>query len=126
MKMFRAAWVASLYLCAVSASADESAGPLYVPYQSSNIYALGETAGWHVTLPWGSPSASYVIRKNNLEEIGRGKILPGKPTSIEAKLDEPGMVYVEVTENSPGAKPRSSRSSASRLRTGILVVAAIC
>jgi len=107
MKMFRAAWVASLYLCAVSASADESAGPLYVPYQSSNIYALGETAGWHVTLPWGSPSASYVIRKNNLEEIGRGKILPGKPTSIEAKLDEPGMVYVEVTENSPGAKPKA-------------------
>jgi cephalosporin-C deacetylase len=107
MKMFRAVWVAGLCLWAVSAGADESAGPLYVPFKSSNIYALGETAGWYVTLPWGSPGASYVIRKNNLDEIGHGRILPGKPTSIEAKLDEPGMVYVEVLENTPGAKPKA-------------------
>src|SRR6187397_2169207 len=107
MKMFRAAVAAVLGLCAASAHADEAAGPLYVPYKSSNIYALGETAGWYVTLPWGSPSASYVIRKNNLDEIGHGTILPGKPTSIEAKLDEPGMVYVEVTDNVPGAKPKA-------------------
>jgi cephalosporin-C deacetylase len=105
--MLRAVLAASLYLCAVSANADESAGPLYVPYKSSNIYAVGETAGWYVTLPWGSPSASYVIRKNNLDEIGHGKIVPGKPTSIEAKLDQPGMVYVEVLENTPGAKPKA-------------------
>ena len=50
---------------------------------------------------------SYVIRKNNLAEIGRGTLTPGKPAKIEAKLDEPGMVYVEVTENKPGAKPRA-------------------
>ena len=107
MKMFRAAVAAVLGLCAASAHADEAAGPLYVPYKSSNIYALGETAGWYVTLPWGSPGASYVIRKNNLDEIGHGKVVPGKPTVIEAKLDEPGMVYVEVTDNVPGAKPKA-------------------
>ena len=107
IKTFRAVLAAGLLLCAVSASADESAGPLYVPYKNSNIYALGETAGWYVTLPWGSPSASYVIRKNNLDEIAHGKIMPGKPTTIEAKLDEPGMVYVEVTDNTPGAKPKA-------------------
>jgi cephalosporin-C deacetylase len=106
MKMFRAALVAGLFLCA-PAFADESAGPLYVPYKSTNIYALGETAGWYVTLPWGSPSVTYVIRRNNLDEIGHGKIVPGKPTAIEARLDEPGMVYVEVTENTPGAKPKA-------------------
>ena len=50
---------------------------------------------------------SYVIRKNNLAELGRGTITPGHPTKIEAKLDEPGMVYVEITENTPGAKPRA-------------------
>ncbi len=105
MKIFRAALAASLF-CAV-ALADESAGPLYVPFHASGIYAQGETAGWYVTLPWGSPSANYVIRKNNLDEIGHGKIVPGKPATIEAKLDEPGMVYVEVTENSPGAKPKA-------------------
>ena len=78
-----------------------------MPYQSSGIYALGETAGWNVTLPWNSPTVSYVIRKNNLAEIGRGTLTPGNPTKIEAKLDEPGMVYVEITENTPGAKPRA-------------------
>ena len=106
MTFKRASLFAALFLCA-SALADESAGPAYVPYQPSGIYALGETAGWNVTLPWNSPTVSYVIRKNNLAELGRGTITPGHPTKIEAKLDEPGMVYVEITENTPGAKPRA-------------------
>ncbi|HEY6123838.1 MAG TPA: GDSL-type esterase/lipase family protein [Steroidobacteraceae bacterium] len=106
MRITRAPLIAALLLCA-SALADESAGPAYVPYQPSGIYALGETAGWNVTLPWNSPTVTYVIRKNNLAEIGRGTLMPGKPARIEAKLDEPGMVYVEVTENNPGAKPKA-------------------
>ncbi len=67
----------------------------------------GEPVGWHVTLPWNAPAVSYVIRKNNLAEIGRGIIKPGKPNKIEVTLDEPAMVYVEVTENTAGAKPRA-------------------
>ncbi len=106
MKFTRASLLAALFLCA-SALADESAGPAYVPYQPSGIYGLGETAGWNVTLPWSSPTVSYVIRRNNLAELGRGTITPGHPTKIETKLDEPGMVYVEITENTPGAKPRA-------------------
>ena len=106
MSFKRAPLLAALFLCA-SAMADESAGSAYVPYQPSGIYALGETAGWNVTLPWNSPTVSYVIRKNNLAELGRGTITPGQPTKIEAKLDEPGMVYVEITENTTGAKPRA-------------------
>ena len=84
-------------------------GPAYVPYQPSGIYALGETAGWNVTLPWNSPTVSYVIRKNNLAEIGRGTLTPGKPAKIEAKLDEPGMVYVEITENTSGREAARAR-----------------
>jgi len=106
MRLTRAPLLAALVLC-VFARADESAGPHYVPFHSSGIYALGETAGWNVTLPWNSPTVSYVIRKNNLAEIGRGTLTPGSPAKIEAKLDEPGMVFVEVTENTPGAKPRA-------------------
>src|SRR4051812_33924131 len=106
MKIFRAALAAVLFACAV-AHGDESAGPLYVPYQVSSIYALGQTVGWHVTLPWGSPAVSYVIRKNNLEELGHGRIVAGTPANIETRLDEPGMVYVEVTEETPGAKPKA-------------------
>ncbi len=106
MKTIRTVLAAAL-LIGATASADESAGPLYVPYHASGIYSLGETAGWNVTLPWSAHSANYVIRKNNLTEIGHGTLKPGKPATIEAKLDEPGMVYVEVTENWPGAKPKA-------------------
>jgi cephalosporin-C deacetylase len=106
MRLIRTPLLAALFLFA-GAQADESAGPAYVPYRSSSIYPLGETAGWHVTLPWNSPTVNYVIRKNNLAEIGRGTIRPGFPTKIEARLDEPGMVFVEITENSPGAKPKA-------------------
>jgi cephalosporin-C deacetylase len=112
--------LAALFLCA-SALADESAGPAYVPYQPSGIYALGETAGWNVTLPWNSPTVTYVIRKNNLAEIGRGTLTPGKPSKIEARLDEPGMVYVEVTDNSPGAKPKALGAAVAPEKIGAAV-----
>ncbi|HLA73747.1 MAG TPA: acetylxylan esterase, partial [Steroidobacteraceae bacterium] len=106
MKIQRLTCVAALAIASL-AVADESAGPAFVPYHSSGIYALGETAGWNVTLPWNSPTLSYVIRRNNLDEIGHGTIKPGKPTTIEARLDEPGMVYVEITDGAPNAKPRA-------------------
>jgi cephalosporin-C deacetylase len=106
MRWLRAPLWVALWVSA-SAHADESAGPLYVPYQPSGIYAQSETVGWNVTLPWGSPPVSYVIRRNNLEELGRGTIRPGMPARIEARLEEPGMVYVEIIENRPGAQPKA-------------------
>jgi cephalosporin-C deacetylase len=106
MRSARFALGAALLVCAI-AHADESAGPAYVPYHSSGIYALGEKVGWHVTLPWSAQSASYVIRRNNLDELARGIIQPGQPQNIEVTLDAPGMVYVEVTELAPGAKPKA-------------------
>lgn len=106
MKLMRAPIIAALLLCS-AALADESAGPLYVPYHVSGIYALGETAGWNVTLPWSAKPATYVIRENNLTEIGRGTIQPGTPSKIEATLKAAGMVYVEIIENTPDAKPHA-------------------
>src|SRR5690349_8596767 len=79
MKLLRVALCATFLACTV-ARADESAGPAFVPYASSGIYPLGDTVGWHVTLPWNSQSVRYVIRKNNLDEIGRGIIVPGTPS----------------------------------------------
>ncbi|HUQ12535.1 MAG TPA: GDSL-type esterase/lipase family protein [Steroidobacteraceae bacterium] len=106
MKLQRLSWLAPL-LIARLAFADEHAGTSYVPYHANSMYALGDTVGWNMTLPWTAPGASYVIRKNNLDEIGRGVIKPGAPSKIEVKLDEPGMVYVEVTENTKDAKPKA-------------------
>ncbi len=107
MKNLRAPFAAALLLACAAVFADEAGGPHYVPYKVSGIYALGETAGWNVTLPWNSQPVTYVIRKNNLAELGRGTLWPGQPAKIEAKLDEPGMVYVELTQDFPGAKPRA-------------------
>ena len=104
MKLIRAALAAAL-ICSPS-FADETPGPFYVPYQASGIYALGETVGWNVTLPWSAAPAEYVIRMNNLAEIGRGRIRPGIPAKIEVTPNEPGMVYVEVTESKSGAAPK--------------------
>jgi cephalosporin-C deacetylase len=106
MRLMRMPLFAALLLC-TAALADESAGPLYVPYHASGIYALGETAGWNITLPWSAKPAIYVIRENNLTEIGRGTIQPGTPSKIEATLKAPGMVYVEITENSLDTKPHA-------------------
>jgi cephalosporin-C deacetylase len=102
-----AAWILCATLVMPIARADEHAGPQYVPYKANSIYSVGDTVGWNVTLPWTAPAASYVIRKNNLVELGRGTLRPGTPAKIEAKLDEPGMVYVEVIENTANAKPRA-------------------
>ena len=41
MRLTRAPLLAAWFLCA-SALADEAAGPAYVPYQSSGIYALAD------------------------------------------------------------------------------------
>ena len=71
MKLLRAPLLVALLACTF-AWADEHAGAHYVPYQPSGIYAQGDTVGWHVTLPWNSPEVSYVIRRNNHTEIGRG------------------------------------------------------
>lgn len=121
MRFVRSALCALLVFAV--AGADESAGPVYVPYNPSGIYALGERVGWHVTLPWSAQEATYVIRKNNLAEIGRGIVRPGTPTNIETTLDEPGMVYVEVTETAPGAKPKALGAAVAPEKIGAAIPA---
>jgi cephalosporin-C deacetylase len=109
MKPVRYLLVSTWLLCTspIDSRADETPGPHYIPYQPAGIYGQGQTVGWHVTLPWSSPSVSYVIRRNNSVELGRGTLRPGVPARIETRLDEPGMVYVEVRENRAGAQPKA-------------------
>ena len=88
MKIFRAALLLALVSCGV-ARADETPGPYYIPYKPSGIYALGETVGWNVTLPWSSPGARYVIRENNLRELGSGVIKAGTNLDMGADISGP-------------------------------------
>jgi cephalosporin-C deacetylase-like acetyl esterase len=75
--------------------------PVFTPYHASGIYELGEKAGWKVTVGDAAGSYEYVVRKNNSEEIQRGKLDFSKGyATIEAALDEPAMLYVEVTDPS--------------------------
>ncbi len=85
----------------------DGAAPAFMPYKKDSIYALGEAVGWKVTAPATTPATNYtyVVRKNNLEQIGAGTFASGESTVIETQLDEPGMIYVEITSDPPPAKP---------------------
>jgi len=96
---------AALSAAALSASAQ----PLScTPFHSSGIYQTGEPAGWSVALaPDAGPERkfTYVIRKNNLDPIKSGTLdLSSGPASIEATINEPAMLYVEVKPESGGAE----------------------
>ncbi|MBX3427580.1 MAG: acetylxylan esterase [Pirellulales bacterium] len=72
-----------------------------VPYDPTGMYGVGEPVGWTVTAPPGiHPSRAkfaYTVRRNNAVEIAAGELdLAAGPGVIEATLDEPAMVYVEI------------------------------
>ncbi|MET0645517.1 MAG: acetylxylan esterase [Pyrinomonadaceae bacterium] len=75
--------------------------PTFTPYKASGIYGVGEKVGWTVELPPGvAPAAAYTyaVRKNNQDVIKTGALdfSAGRAT-IETTLDEPAMVYVQVS-----------------------------
>jgi cephalosporin-C deacetylase len=94
-------------LCAGVAFADAAAVPTFTAYNATGIYALGETVGWKVTPPAGAAAVhyTYVVRKNNLDEIGKGAFASDAAAIIETRLDEPGMIYVEIMPDAAGAEP---------------------
>ena len=71
------------------------------PFKASGIYAVGEPAGWTVTLPPGTTPKgdyAYTIKKNNLDVIRSGKLDFSKGHDIiEVKLSEPSMIYVQIS-----------------------------
>ena len=101
--------LASLLSCAFSvclaqrSAAEETAAPsiTLTPYEPSGIYALGETVGWKVVVrPGTHPEGDYTFtaKKNNLDVIKTGHLdLAGGNPSVELTLNEPAMVYLEVS-----------------------------
>ncbi|HWP43717.1 MAG TPA: acetylxylan esterase [Blastocatellia bacterium] len=102
----RATIAASLFLLAAShlCSAQQ---PTFTPYKASGIYDLGEKVGWTASLPPGAAPAGdylYTIKKNNQDVIKTGRLdFSAGRARIEVTLDEPAMVYVQVSP--PGAGP---------------------
>jgi cephalosporin-C deacetylase len=108
--------------------------PVFTPFHANGIYKLGEKAGWKVTLPPGpAPSATsfhYVIKENNFKVITTGDFdLSSGSATIEASLNEPAMLFVEVTPKAasmPTAMSGQKGSDASgRKHAAILLGAAI-
>jgi cephalosporin-C deacetylase-like acetyl esterase len=83
----------------------------FVPFHSTGIYRIAETAGWTVSLPKdaAAPAAKYAyeIKENNFDTIKVGTLdLSSGGATIETTLQEPAMLYVTV--NAEGAPPASA------------------
>jgi cephalosporin-C deacetylase-like acetyl esterase len=86
-------------------------GLSFTPFHPNGIYAVGEKAGWTVTLPQHTATSAttytYVIKKNNFDTIKTGALdLSSGTATIDISLNEPAMLYATVTANSadPSAK----------------------
>jgi cephalosporin-C deacetylase len=85
-------------------SANASAQQLTcTPYHANGIYELNDKVGWKVTVPHDAtpPSAPlpYTIKKNNFgEPIKTGSLdLTNGSATIELTVDEPAMLYVQIS-----------------------------
>ena len=73
----------------------------FTPYHADGTYDVGERVGWHVAVAPGQTagggSYTYTLKRDGLAVIGRGTLDPasGRAT-IDASLDRPGMLLVEV------------------------------
>jgi len=104
--------------------------PIFTPFHQNGIYALGEKAGWTVTLPQSATSGShytYTVKKNNFDVVAAGAIdLSSGSATIWTSLSEPAMLYVEVKPDAPpaqagsnGAAPAAAKDTAIHLGAAI-------
>jgi cephalosporin-C deacetylase len=75
--------------------------PTFTPYKASGIYGVGERVGWTAHWPEGAVPTreyTYTIKRDNQDVIKTGTLdfSIGRST-IEVALDQPGMVYVEIS-----------------------------
>ncbi|HEX8290560.1 MAG TPA: acetylxylan esterase, partial [Pyrinomonadaceae bacterium] len=104
-------YVAAFALLLFAAHPCAAQQPRFTPYRASGIYGLGEKVGWTAELPPGasrSAAYTYAIRKNNQDVIKTGTLdFTSGRAAIETVLDEPAMVYVQIstTDQSTGQKP---------------------
>ena len=107
------ALASAFFLTALPARAQELS---FVPFHQNGIYALGEKAGWTVTLAQGATASShytYIIKRNNFDVIAAGALdLSSGSATIETALSEPAMLYVEVRADAPPTSPAQGLQAA--------------
>jgi len=94
---FLTAVMTAALVLGTAASAQQLA---FTPYHADDIYNVGERVGWHVAVTPGQTTAgtySYTLKRDGLAVIGKGTLNPSSGhATIEASLDRPGMLLVEV------------------------------
>ncbi|HEY4077764.1 MAG TPA: acetylxylan esterase [Rhizomicrobium sp.] len=98
-KLFLAAAFA-LALSPAAAQTLPNVNLVFEPFHASNIYSIGERAGWniHALLGLGYTKYSYELRENNLKVLKSGVIdLSSGLGTIETTLDHPGMLYLQLS-----------------------------
>jgi cephalosporin-C deacetylase len=83
----------------------------YEPFHPNGTYELGEKAGWNLSLaqlPGATGTVTrygYTVKRNNFDVIATGTVdLSSGSAKIEATLDEPGMLYVDLSPVDPGVE----------------------
>jgi len=87
-----------LALCVVLAAGAQQL--VCTPFHQNGIYEPGERAGWTVARADQNAPAryTYVVKKNNMDLIMKGDLeLAGGAATIAATLNEPAMLYVQIT-----------------------------
>jgi cephalosporin-C deacetylase-like acetyl esterase/lysophospholipase L1-like esterase len=105
--MWRVLSVVLLWAATAATAADApAAAPITLtPYKPGGIYHLGEPVGWRVE---GHADGEYTFtaKKNNFDVIKSGTLaLAGGSASIELTVNEPAMVYVEISRAGSKEKP---------------------
>lgn len=89
--------------CLVGLQSPAPKAPTFTPYHANGIYDLHEKVGWTVSLPAGSTAPAgpytYSIKKNNYgSPLKTGNIdLTSGSATIETTVDEPAMLFVQVS-----------------------------
>ncbi|MBV9926771.1 MAG: acetylxylan esterase [Acidobacteria bacterium] len=108
VRTFVASVVLLLAAAHVCPAQQPTSTPSFKPYRASGIYNVGEKVGWTAELPPGAPRTAaytYAVRKNNQEVVKTGTLdFSTGRASIETTLDEPSMVYVQVTAQGGGGQ----------------------
>jgi cephalosporin-C deacetylase len=98
---------------------------VFEPFHASNIYQIGERAGWnvHALLGLGYTKYNYELRENNLKVLKSGVIdLSSGLGTIETTLDHPGMLYLQLSYiGAPAPATPPTRDELDKLTVGAAV-----
>jgi len=78
------------------------------PAKPDGIYRLGESVGWSITQPANAlpQQYHYSVKKNDFETIQSGELeFASGIARIDARVDEPSMIYVAITPSDTTQKP---------------------